>query len=268
MSSDGLVTAVGNGITYIIVSQYDEETFTDNYAMCEVTVNAPIIYEKNISLAGGKSTTYRLTKTFLEANHIEASVKDFTFTLIDNNGILTMEDDTWSASPDTYKYGVDFVAVSFKAYRAGTAQVVIKRKGKIFGYINIEVTSTWTDYYDYIDWMKEVEAQIWTAGMSKLDKMVAADSYIFNNFEYGSNGYGHMVAHKPGMEKIDCIDASAMLADFAVDAGCTAKFYNHYTGLVYDELVKAYSASGGHISNIIFVDGQGYHFDACPFPND
>lgn len=241
--SNGVVTAVGNGTATITAAATDGSGV---YATCQVTVQRTAEdMAETISIAGGDSDSVEV------ADYSNLGITDFskvTFTISDNNDILQ-----WST-----RYGTNYANCSLKGYKKGNAIVSAIYNGRIIKIWKVVVTSTWQDYYDYVEWRESVETQIWKNSMTLKEKLDAAKNYIQTEFHYKAGVYDWR--HK----YIDCTGSSHIMGDFAKDLGCEVQYMNAYTGKGYPTLAAAMGAAGTHIWNNVLVDGTWIYYDAQP----
>lgn len=107
--------------------------------------------------------------------------------------------------------------------------------------------------------------------MSLREKMDAARDYIKTNFKYGTEvqpdgykAYAAIYAWQEGYHFIDCFGSSELFGDFAKDAGAQMKYVSTHSDQMYDDFIDATSNAGGHLFNIVLIDGEWVSYDAQP----
>lgn len=51
----------------------------------------------------------------------------------------------------------------------------------------------------------------------------------------------------------------------AKDTGSTVGYFNVYTNTIYEYMSDAVAAGGGHICNVVKINGEWVKYDATPF---
>ena len=111
-----------------------------------------------------------------------------------------------------------------------------------------------------------MEQQIWTSNMSGTQKLDAIVTYVKNNFSYSTSGGSGKYSAALGEEPlVDCYGAARLFADMAKDAGATVGYFNVYTNTIYEYMSDAIAAGGGHICNVVKINGEWVKYDATPF---
>lgn len=245
VDENGLVTANSlNGTCTVTARAIDG---SDVIAKCNVTVK--IVSEDTITVAGGKADGVEI------GDYSGFDISDFskvTFECSNNNDNLVVRTE--------YNNQVGYAYCSFKAYKAGTVTITAKYEGKVLKKWHIVVSSTWTEYYDYVAWRKTVESKIWNNSMSIKEKLDAAKNYIQTNFGYR---LGNSAFDSYNKGYLDCFGASEIMGDFAKDIGCKVLYMSSITGKGYETISGAVEASG-HMWNNILVDGIWIYYDAQP----
>lgn len=246
VDENGLVTANSlNGTCTVTARAIDG---SDVIAKCNVTVK--IVSEDTITVAGGKADGVEI------GDYSGFDISDFskvTFECSNNNDNLVVRTE--------YNNQVGYAYCSFKAYKAGTVTITAKYEGKVLKKWHIVVSSTWTEYYDYVAWRKTVESKIWNNSMNIKEKLDAAKNYIQSNFGYR---LGESAFSSYNCGYLDCIGASEIMGDFAKDINCQVLYMNGMTGKGYETLTGAVSAADGHVWNNILVNGTWTYYDAQP----
>ena len=188
----------------------------------------------------------------------DVKVEDVKFELLDNEDIIG---DTYI---EYHEYS-NSSWVSFRAQRAGKMQVVAKYNDKVLKKWNINVMTDWSDYVGYVNWRRSMEAKLWTDSMCDRDKLIAINQYLRKEGVYDNGSDAAVYAWKETPLKMDCITANAMMGAFAEDLGLPVKYVNQHLGKEFDHLVDAYSAWGGHVFAIVYLDGEWTNCDATPY---
>lgn len=247
VNSMGTVTAIANGNTTIKATALDGSGVSGS---CNVTVNIPSNAGiETVNLAGGET---KILSVWNEDYAEDIDVSNITFECSNNNDVFSIGGKTISAGL--------WSRINIRAQKQGSVAVLAKYNGQTLKRWNITVTSNWSEYMGYVSWRKNVESQIWNDNMSVSQKLDAAKGYIKANFAYKLGSNAAVYAYKGNVA--DCITASEFMGDFAKDIGCTVRYYNQNTGKHYEYIVKAYSASGGHIFCHILLNDQWVIYDA------
>lgn len=249
VDSNGLVTAVSTGTTTITVKAKTGYA-TQAQASCVVNVKLPTV--TSYSLAGGDSRMFSLA-----ARHVDASIS-LRDVKIETAGYSDdLAEFSWN-----YDEASNLITIRVKGYRKGNFQVFATYNGTILKAWDITITSDFTDYFEYVAWRKNVEAQIWNSGMSLVQKLDAAKVYIQTNFKYKNGSPREVYAFKQGVA--DCATASAFMGDFAKDLSCDVLFVSMGDWQRYETVSEALSYGGGHIYTIVYVNGEWTAYDAQP----
>ncbi|MBO5485022.1 MAG: hypothetical protein J6K58_06860 [Lachnospiraceae bacterium] len=113
-------------------------------------------------------------------------------------------------------------------------------------------------------WYENVLNEVTNAEMTDYEKMDALKSYVLNHFMYlcyyedtDGNWLGANSAVNEGVfwenRHIDCIGATIIMCHFAEKLGLEAEW--------------TYAGYLNHHYATVYIDGDGYEFDACPMPN-
>lgn len=258
VDADGTVTGVGDGTVTIYVEAADSLCEGDSIQFDVDVIRKP--FNSQVSLEGGD------TKSFEIADYSDFDITDFSeveFNYSDPDGIIG--DVNVNCDSSSYK------AFGFRAYRKGTITVTATYGEKLLGTWNVTINSDWTDYFGYVAWRHSVESQIWNDNMPLREKMDAARDYIKTNFKYGTEvqpdgykTYAAIYAWQEGYHFIDCFGSSELLGDFAKDAGAQMKYVSTHSDQMYDDFIDATSNAGGHLFNIVLIDGEWVSYDAQP----
>lgn len=249
--SNGTVTAVSNGTATITAAAADG---SGKKATCAITVNIPNNVE-NVSLAGGNSKICGLFYDEIPAN---VDLSKITFEINGNNNNIDNLGTDYEPGWNT--------TITIKALKAGNIQILAKYNSTVLRIWNITVTSNWSVYVAYENWKRGVESQIWTSGMSTVQKLNAIQSYIQSNFHYGSGSDGSGSNKYYAYENMvaDCYGAAGMFGDMATDIGATVGYVNKYTGQVYPYMSSAVGAAAGHVYTVVQINGQWVNYDSTP----
>lgn len=257
VNSSGVVTAVANGSCNITARTADG----GKTSSCKVTVNIATTPETspntNVSLTGGKGKILSFGIDDVPAN---TDLKAITFELRGNTNCIEVNGNKYNADVQRRQFTIT-------GLKTGTVQAIGKYNGQVLKIWNITVTSNWDVYIAYENWKRGVEQQIWTSNMSGTQKLDAIVTYVKNNFSYGAGSTGggsnKYYAYKYGIA--DCYGAAGMFGDMAKDAGATVGYFNVYTNTIYEYMSDAVAAGGGHICNVVKINGEWVKYDATPF---
>ena len=164
-----------------------------------------------------------------------------------------------SQSPDfgTTQLGYGYAYIKVRAIKSGTATLTAKSGNKTIATTTIQVIGTDTDYVDYLNWRKDLEAQLWTANMSAIDKIEAIGNYIFSNYTYlnANNsipGYWYKAFSNGG--GVNCTGAAQCIIDVAQkDLNLQAELFTS-TGSTWP----------GHDMAKVQIGNKTYLVDATP----
>lgn len=267
VDQNGKVTAVGNGYATITCKATDtkQPNNPDLTATCSVTVKIPEAtvtptptpnpsnVVETVNLAGGE--TY---SSYLAMEDVNTSVN-----LQNVEMVLQGNTDAISISGKGYDSRTGCAYTDFRALKTGQVVIIAKYNGQTLKRWNVNVTSNWSEYMGYVAWRKDVESQIWNSNMSTVQKLDAAKDYIKSTFTY-SNTDASSAVYAYKTKKADCITASELFGDFAKDSNVRVGYVNANTGKIYDYLVDAVSASGGHVFNAVILNDNWVYYDAQP----
>ena len=230
--NNGVVTAVGNGSATITATAADG---SGKRASCSVTVNIPTApgMEK-VNIAGGES---KICSIYFDEIPTGVNLANIKFTFEGNDSIYV------------------------KGLKAGTFRVKAVNGNQVLRTWEINVTSNWSVYTKYENWKRSIEAQIWTNGMSNKEKLDTLCNYIRTNWSYGATAHFY---YAMDVNCLDCISATGLFGDMAKDLGIPVKYANINSETLYDYLIDASSASGNHVYNVVYLNGQWVGYDAQP----
>ncbi len=185
----------------------------------------------SVSIAGGKSTG-------IDVYTDDPSAK-FDFKINGDN--IAYKSITEGYLSDGRRY----INFNFYARIAGSCEIKIYRDGSLVKTIPVTVTSTDTDYFTYESWRADLEKELWTNGMSSLEKIKVVGDYVFGKYPYSSSNssaYGYAFG-----EGGDCWASTQLIIDLAHDLGLQADAY-FTNGLNY-----------GHVVALIIINGVEYY---------
>ena len=246
VNANGTVTAIANGTADITVTAADGSGVS---AKCSVTVRVPNNIT-TISLEGGKS---KILSIWNEDYVEDIDVSKVTFEYNNSNDII-----------DILGYGVtpsESTHITIKALRKGAICVKANYNGHVLRQWDIQVTSDWQEYLEYVTWRKSIENKIWSSGMSVVNKLDAAKNFIQSHYGY-QNGAGAIINVYNGAV-LDCYGATELMSDFAKDIGLSIKYVNAVSGHIFDYSGYAFS-EGGHVYPKILINGNWVNYDATP----
>ena len=246
--NNGVVTAVGNGSATITATAADG---SGKRASCSVTVNIPTApgMEK-VNIAGGES---KICSIYFDEIPTGVNLANIKFTFEGNDSIYENLGYSYTANWNTY--------VQVKGLKAGTFRVKAVNGNQVLRTWEINVTSNWSVYTKYENWKRSIEAQIWTNGMSNKEKLDTLCNYIRTNWSYGATAHFY---YAMDVNCLDCISATGLFGDMAKDLGIPVKYANINSETLYDYLIDASSASGNHVYNVVYLNGQWVGYDAQP----
>ena len=254
VNSSGVVTAVANGSCNITARTADG----GKTSSCKVTVNIATTPSNptNISLAGGKSKIIGFASSDVPTG---TDLTKITYEMQGSTNCIEVLGSGYDADVQKSMF-------QMKGLKTGSVKVIAKYNGTVLKIWNITVTSNWDVYIAYENWKRGVEQQIWTSNMSGTQKLDAIVTYVKNNFSYSTSGGSGKYSAALGEEPlIDCYDAAGLFADMAKDAGATVSYFNVYTNTIYEYMSDAIAAGGGHICNVVKINGEWVKYDATPF---
>ena len=262
VDQNGKVTAVGNGYATITCKATDtkQPNNPDLTATCSVTVKIPEATPtptpnpsnvvETVNLAGGESDTIGPDMDEFES----VNFKNVTFEYQNVDNVLKISG---------FNFTQYAAGITIKGLKQGSAVIIAKYNGTVLKRYNVNVTSNWSEYMGYVAWRKDIESQIWNNNMNTVQKLDAAKDYIKSAFTY-SNTDASSAVYAYKTKKADCITASELFGDFAKDSNVRVGYVNSNTGKIYDYLVDAVSASGGHVFNAVILNDNWVYYDAQP----
>ena len=254
VNSSGVVTAVANGSCNITARTADGGKTNS----CKVTVNIATTPSNptSISLAGGKSKIIGFGSSDVPTG---TDLTKITYEMQGNTNCIEVLSSGYVTLAQKSMF-------QMKGLKTGSVTIIGKYNGQVLKIWNITVTSNWDVYIAYENWKRGVEQQIWTSNMSGTQKLDAIVTYVKNNFSYSTSGGSGKYSAALGEEPlVDCYGAAGLFADMAKDAGATVGYFNVYTNTVYEYMSDAKAAGGGHICNVVKINGEWVKYDATPF---
>ena len=249
VSADGTVTAKATGSATIYATANDGSGVKGS---CQVTVDVPSYVTENVSLAGGENSSFDIFKKNIPDGGNFNNVT-FEFKSNDNSCYMISHAALYDA------YGASSQTIT--ALKKGSVSVIAKYNGTIIKVWNVTITSDWTEYFNYYNWLASVESQIWNSGMTDTQKLRAAETYIKTHFGY-MLGYCNAVSiYNKGLA--DCYGASDLMGDFAKDLNLKVYYCMEGNSQKFEYITDAASSDvGDHMYNLIFADGKLQAFDA------
>ena len=193
-----------------------------------------------MTLVGGDNNTF----TISTPNPNEARDPDITFK-ISNDCAQIYEVKNWVSN--------GYNSINAIVYGRKPGKCVITAyagDGHVIDSCTIEVTSTDTDYLEYEVWNQNVKNQVWTSGMTDVEKIAAVGNYILEHYPHYRE-YSGRYGFSKGIGG-DCIASTDALLDIARDLG--------YKGESYWPL--CFREDSFHHVAKININGVDYLFDA------